>query len=149
MKPLPKILLLVMLSLTTITVSAQKTKPRLFGQYPEVIDLSKTTLQQTFSAIPGKSINIAFNDQFHFEGIVLSNELKYSNLQSVLIRSAAFGNAIFQVSKLTNADNSISYVGRIINPDAQDGYEIKKDNKDNYRFQKFETDRILQDCSYQ
>ena len=66
-----------------------------------------------------------------------------------MIKSPSFGNAIFQLSKITNEDNSISYAGRIINPDAFDGYEIKKDKEDNYSFKKFETKKILEDCSYQ
>jgi hypothetical protein len=75
--------------------------------------------------------------------------MKYQNLQSVLIRSEQFENALLQVSKITNNDKSISYVGRIINQNALDGYEIKKDLANNYRLQKFETKSILQDCSHQ
>ncbi|MEO7522865.1 MAG: hypothetical protein ABIT58_02160 [Ferruginibacter sp.] len=65
-----------------------------------------------------------------------------------MIKSPVFGNAVFQLSRITNNDKSFSYSGRIINSEAADGYEIKKDNNDNYRFIKFETKKILQDCSF-
>jgi hypothetical protein len=151
MKPLYKLLLVLLLSLTYVASFSQKTdaqKPKLFANYPETIDLSKNTLQNTFNATQGQDITVAFSDNFHFQGTVLSNEVKYANLQCVIIQSAAFGNSIFQLSKLTNDDNTITYTGRIINPDAFDGYQVKKDNNNNYTFQKFETKNILQDCSY-
>ena len=151
MKTISKILLLLLCCQVTNPVFSQRTdnsKKAIFAAYPNSISLSKNTLQQTFSAIPGETINVAFSDQFIYNGTVMSNEVKYANLQSVIIKSAAFGNALFQLSKITNDDNSIAYVGRIINQDVSDGYEIKRDSNDNYRFQKFQTDKILQDCSY-
>ncbi len=150
MKTNNKILLFFLFSLSTTVVFAQNNngKKEIFGDFPNTISLSKTTLLNTFSAIPGQFASISFADGFVFSGTVISNEIKYSNLQSVIIKSPQFGNALFQLSKIINQDNSISFSGRIMNPDALDGYEIKKDGSDNYRFQKFETKKVLQDCSF-
>jgi hypothetical protein len=145
-----KTLVLLLLCLSTVTAYSQKTsiKPTLFSKYPESIQLSKNILQNTLNANEGEEVVISFSGDFRFKGIVLSNIKKYDNLQSVIIRSAFFGNAVLQVTRITNEDKTVSYTGRIINPNAADGYQIKKDKNDNYSFEKFETNTILQDCSY-
>jgi hypothetical protein len=63
----------------------------------------------------------------------------------LMIRSSENSHSIFQLSKITNNDKSISYTGRIINSDAADGYVIKN-NDGIYSLQKFETDKILEPC---
>lgn len=151
MKTIFTLACMLLMGLTTSTAFAQATdasKKNLFAAFPSKIDVTNNTLQNLFTAMPGEKISIAFDSQFTFTGMVISNEMKYQNLQSVLIRSAQFDNALLQVSKITNNDQSISFVGRIIHQNALDGYEIKKDLANNYRLQKFETKNILQDCSY-
>ena len=144
-------LTLLMLFLTAGSVFSQKTstgKQQFFADYPASIEVSSNILQNAFSAVPGSTVSIPFSNQFIYSGTVLSNEVKYANLQSVIIKSAAFGNALFQISKIINDDKSITYTGRIVHHDALDGYELKKDNNNNYRIQKFETNKVLQDCSF-
>jgi hypothetical protein len=146
-----KTLFCLLLCLTSAAAFAQKSdqaKPTLFTAYPETIQLSKNILHNTMNSSEGEQVIVAFTNEFRFKGTVISNRKKYDNLQSVMIKSAAFGNSIFQLSRITNPDKSFSYTGRIINPDALDGYEIKKDVNNNYSFTKFETKKILQDCSF-
>jgi hypothetical protein len=146
-----KTLFSLLLCLTTAATFAQKSdqaRPKLFAGFPENIQLSKTILQKTLNANEGEEVIVAFSNEFHFKGTVLSNLKKYDNLQSVMIKSPAFGNAIFQLSRIINKDKTVSYSGRIINPGIADGYEINKDKDDNYSFVKFETKNILQDCSF-
>ena len=94
----------------------------------------------------GETVSIAFNEQLVFKGEVISNEMKYHNLQSVLIRSQNFENTLLQISRISEEASEARYVGRIINPDAVDGYELKKDNQNNYSIEKFEISSLLQDC---
>ncbi len=149
MKTLKTLLFLLLCLTTTAGFSQTKAeKAKLFAGYPETIRLSKNILQNTLNANEGEEVIVAFSNDFHFKGTVISNIKKYDNLQSVMIRSTVFGNAVFQLSRTINEDKSISYTGRIINPDAADGYQIKKDKDDNYSFIKFETKKILQDCSF-
>ena len=144
-----KTLIVLLLCLTTAATYAQSSsKQRLFANYPETIKLSKNILQNTLTVSEGEEVVITFSNEFSFKGTVLSNVKKYDNLQSVMVRSAAFENAILQLSRIINEDKSISYSGRIINPEAADGYQIKKDKDNNYSLVKFETSKILQDCSY-
>jgi hypothetical protein len=74
--------------------------------------------------------------------------MKYADLQTMVIKSEQYPNTLFQLSKISNKDNSISYVGRIMNNEAMEVYEIKSYLADNYSLQKIDLDKILQDCSY-
>ena len=144
-----KTLFVLLLCLTTAATRAQPaSKQKLFTNYPETIQLSKNILQNALTVNEGEEVVITFSNEFSFKGTVLSNQKKYDNLQSVMIRSAVFKNAILQLSRIINADKSISYAGRIINPEAGDGYQVKKGKDNTYSLVKFETNKILQDCSY-
>jgi hypothetical protein len=124
-------------------------KPKLFAAYPESIDISVSELARIFTIAQGQPANVSFAGSFAFNGTVSSNLVKFSNLQSVVIKSPAFSNAIFHVSKRITADNSIVYVGRIINDAFGDGYELKRDAAGNYHLQKIETERVMPDCNQQ
>jgi len=54
-------------------------------------------------------------------------------------------NTLLSISKRINDDNTITYVGRIINEKYADGYELKKDNNGNYSFNKIRTEELIQD----
>ncbi len=122
-------------------------KPKQFDNFPRVINCSAAELSKAFATTAGQNINLSFSDNFSFSGNVLDNTVKYSNLQSVVLKLGAFNNSVFSLSKRTEADNSITYVGRIINKNYFDGYELKKDASGNYQLIKIETDRVIQDCT--
>jgi hypothetical protein len=117
----------------------------LFGAYPETISLSKTLIADALSYNTGTSVSINLSSTFIFAGTVISNQQKYDNLQTIMIRSSENNLSVFQISKITNKDNSISYAGLIINQDASDGYVIKNNNGI-YSLQKFESSKILEPC---
>ena len=151
MKTIAKAVLVLLFTAAISPAFAQKKKASqkpLFADFPGSVELSKSMLKSMMVSKPGQSISVPFNSKFVFVGKVVSNENKYDNLQSVVIRSNTMGNAVFQLSKIINKDKSISYVGRIMNPDALEVYEIKNDVAGNYRLQRVDLDKILQDCSY-
>ncbi len=121
-------------------------KPKLFENLPASIAISENLLQSFFSLNQNQETVLDFSAQFSFPCRVLSNEVKYANLQTVIVKSSIFGNAIFQVSRIVNDDRSISYAGRIINDKAFDGYVIKKLDGGAYQLQKYETDKVLDEC---
>lgn len=145
-----KTLLILLLCLTSAAAFSQQAdnRPKLFQNYPETIAVSVNALQSAFSATDGEEVNVDITNAFSFQGKVLSNIQKYDNMQSMVIKSPAFNDALLCITKLKNEDNSIQYVGRIINDKAFDGYELKKYNDGNYYLQKFETGKILQDCGF-
>jgi hypothetical protein len=124
------------------------TKPSLFNNFPGKIICSEQELSRVFSTTASQDISLSFSDNFIFSGKVTSNVVKYTNLQTAIVKSPIFGNAIFVLSKITNTDRSTSYVGRIVNKQYFDGYELKKDASNNYQLIKIETDKVIEDCSH-
>jgi len=140
----------LMLSVIALTgFSQNNSKPKQFSNFPEKINCSEQELASIFNAAPGQTISINFSDNFIFSGSVKSNLVKYNNLQSAVVVSPDYSNTIFSVSKITNDDGSFSYVGRIINKNYFDGFELKKNIAGVYQLTKIEIDRVIQDCSQQ
>jgi hypothetical protein len=151
MKHLASYALLFCLSLISVTGFAQNSngsKPKQFSGFPDVINCSESTLSNIFNAAAGQNVSLAFSDNFSFVGSVTSNIVKYSNLQTAVVRSPYFNNSIFSVSRITNKDNSVSYIGRIINKGYFDGYELKRNATGSYQLVKIETDKVIQDCRH-
>lgn len=92
-------------------------KPKLFSNFPERIPLSIEKINDLLKTDVGQSANlkVATNASLQFDGEIVSKASKYENtIQSVVIRCANFNGATLTLSKITNADGTISYTGRII-----------------------------------
>lgn len=141
-------MLLLILCLNIAAALAQQNKPvtAVFSKFSHSIDLSESLLHNTVLIIKGQPAVVKFGKDFSFSGTVISNEQVLDNLQTIIIKSAEYNDALLQISKQTNEDKSISYVGRIFSNNSTDGYEIRRSDNGQYRLQKFETARILQDC---
>lgn len=148
MKPYATYALSLFLSLTVMTGFGQANtpKPKQFSSFPEVIDCSEQELARVFNTSAGQTISLSFSNNFTFAGNITSNLVKYANLQSAVMVSPDYANTIFSISKITNGDGSLSYVGRIINKNYFDGFELKKNATGNYQLRKVETDRVMPDC---
>ena len=150
MKTLSKLMFALLFWLTTATGFSQTShaaKPKIFSAFPNTIDCPVSEFTNAFTASEGQHIILSFSNNFKFSGTVISNIVKYSNLQSMTIRSDDSGNTIFHLSKQISADNSILYIGHIMNATAADGYQVKKDMAGNYKFEKIDAEKILQECS--
>lgn len=140
-------LLMLFICLTgTGIAQVSSIKPKQFNSFPTVINCSEQELAKAFNANPGQQISLSFSDNFIFSGYVKSNISKYSNLRTALISSPDYANTIFSISKITETDGTFGYVGRIINKDYFDGYELKRNTAGNYQLIKVETDRVIPDC---
>lgn len=147
MKP-TKPLLMALLCLSSAVCFSQTAKTEVFSQFPETINISKSELSQSLLATEGAAITVRFADLV-ISGKVIANVQKYDNLQSMVIRSDAYANALIHLSKITNKDNTISYVGSILSEEAADGYEVKADPAGNYQLKKIQQDTVLQPCTQQ
>jgi hypothetical protein len=147
-RPLTALLLLFLLfnSSSAFSQNNNTPRPKQFSNFPNIINCSEAEISRIFSSAAGQSINLSFSDNFSFSGNITSNIVKYSNLQSAIIKSPAFDNTIFSISRIVNDDNSISYTGRIINLNYADGYELKKNAGGGYKLIKIETGQVIQDC---
>ena len=142
-------MLLVCLSVYATGTAQQTTavKPKLFANLPSSILISENLLQSFFSLSQNQETILNISSGFNFPCRVLSNEIRYSNLQTIILKSASFDDAIFQISRIVNDDRSLTYTGRIINSRAFDGFVIKKDAAGIYQLEKFETDQVLEVCT--
>lgn len=149
MKNFTKTVVILLISISTMSVFAQNNNSdkSIFSSFPGNLPFSKNLLVSTLEAKSGQMVTIPFNDKYIFSGKVMSNELKYDNLQSMIVKSDAYPNTLFQLSKITE-NNNTKFVGRIISPDAVEAFIIKNDVADNYSLNKIEFKSILQDCSY-
>jgi hypothetical protein len=147
MKTICKSLFVVILIINTSLSFAQVTDrtKHLFSNSPASIHCDESVLSKLFQYTEGNYASIDLPG-LRFSGSVLSNVKKYDNLYSVAIQSIQHDNAILLLSKQINKDQSITYTGRIMHPNSKDGYEIKRDEKGNYFFKKFDAENILQKC---
>lgn len=132
----------------TFTSNAQiisSTKPFLFGNSAAAFEAKTVELDKAFIAKAGSSIQLNFANNFTFNGIILSSVQRYGKLCSIIIKSPSLHNTLMSVSKRINDDNSVTYVGRIINESYADGYELKKSIDGNYTFHKIKTEDLIQD----
>ncbi|HSN61146.1 MAG TPA: hypothetical protein VLR49_09430, partial [Ferruginibacter sp.] len=109
-------MLLFLLALTTATVHAQQNQTAnaaVFNNFSETISLSEATLSSAMQMSKGQPATINFGNDFNFPGVVLSNEMVFDNLQTIIFRSSSYNNALLQISKQINEDKTITYVGRI------------------------------------
>ena len=143
----PYALSLMLFAITSTGFSqANTSKPKQFNAFPTVVNCSETELSKIFNTPAGQIVSVSFSDNFTFSGTLTSNIVKYNNLQTAVIVSPDYSNTIFSVSKITDAGGSISYIGRIINKNYFDGFELKKNATGYYQLNKIETDRVIQDC---
>ncbi len=145
MKPLKTTWVLLLLCLTSGAFAQTTHKPALFGNQPDRMNCSTINLANAFTASEGDPVTFTFSNNNSFSGRVLSNILKYSNLQSMTIQLTGYNNAVFHLSKQINEDHTISYVGRIMDKDASDGFMIERDGS-GYAFKKINTERIMEVC---
>lgn len=148
--PKPTGLLIAILFVSMLQAQNTTTvKPKLFAAFPYQVTCTVQELSKVFSIAADQPVKLSFSDHFLFSGVVTSNLVKYSNLQTVIMQSPEMDNVIFTISKIINAGGSITYTGHVIHKAYADGYELKKDDQNQYRLVKFETDKLLQDCNTQ
>lgn len=139
--------LLMLAAGTSYSQNRQSVKPSLFFNFPTTIELTEAQLGSFFSAAKGQNINLPLANNLSLDGPVTSKLIKYSNLQTVVVKLPAFKNTLFSLSKQTDDANNIIYVGRILNPLYADGFELKRKPDGNYQLIKIDLEKVVVDCS--
>jgi len=139
--------LLTLFAVTGYSQNRQSGKPLLFADFPTKINCTEAQLGSLFTAAKGQNISLSLAKNFSLSGPVTSNQVKYSNLQTIIIKLSAFKNSLFSLSKQTDQANHTIYVGRIINPLYADGFELKNLGDGNYQLIKIDLEKILVNCS--
>jgi len=106
-------------------------KPKLFGDLPERINFDPTVLSALLNTQVGQSINLAVTPLFRISGQVVSKS-DDQNSTSVVVRLINRPGARLIFTKLTDPNNSVKYIGRIISLKHVDSYEIVSENDQYY-----------------
>lgn len=147
MKTLHKGLAMLILLIISNSLFAQTDNLRrspMFKDIGDRVPAALTELEKAFVAKPGTEVNFKFRN-LAFSGTVISSVKKYENLHSVIIESKSLNNTMLSLSRRINDDKSITYVGRILNQKAADGYELVKNSDGSYTFHKILTEELIQD----
>ena len=91
-------------------------KAALFAQLPEKISCTLASLQTIFSATVNSNISITVSPQLKVEGLVLAKATVTPQQLSINIRCTNYQDALLNISRLTEADGSFTYIGRIVSP---------------------------------
>jgi len=120
-------------------------RPQLFSAFAKSIHFPKTELEKIFTTSEGRTIKLSLGENVGLTGIVTSSIQRYHNLQSVIIKLNNLDNTVLGISKRTNGDNSITYIGRMINTKYADAFELKPDANGNYFIKKKNTADLIED----
>ena len=120
-------------------------RPTLFAAFAKTIDFPKTELEKIFTTPEGRTIKLSLGNNVGLTGVVTSSIQRYNNLQSVIVKLNNLDNTVLGISKRTNDDKSITYIGRIINTKYADAFELKTDASGNYFINKRNTADLIED----
>ena len=120
-------------------------RPQLFAAFAKTINFPKTELEKIFTTTEGSIIKLSLENNVGLTGVVSSSIQRYHNLQSVIIKLNNLDNTVFGISKRTNDDNSITYIGRMVNTKYADAFELKSDANGNYFINKKNTADLIED----
>ena len=131
----------VLLSLCMLQAAAQQdtkrlpisqydyNKPKLFKVLPDRIKAPLNDFDHIFDLEIGKTVDLPFGANFQFAGTVISKaEDVAANVKNIVIKSTDRTGASLALSRKINADNTISYSGRIMSFQHGDAYEINYDS---------------------
>ncbi|MDQ6761038.1 MAG: hypothetical protein M3015_00245 [Bacteroidota bacterium] len=148
MKIFTKALLLCTIVCYAFTSNAQilsSNKTSLFAGVAPSFKAAISELDKAFLAKEGSVIQLQFSNNFVFSGTIMSSVQRYGKLSSIIVKSPSLQNTLLSLSKRTNEDNTITYVGRILNGSYADGYELNKNTDGTYTFNKVKSEDLLQD----
>ncbi len=143
-----KALLLCTIVCHSFTSNAQilhSNKAPLFANVASSFKASVPELDKAFLAKEGSSVQLQFANSFTFNGTIMSSVQRYGKLSSIIVKSASLQNTLLSLSKRINDDNTITYIGRILNGASADGYELNKNIDGSYTFNKVKSEDLLQD----
>jgi len=142
-----KMMALCIIAMSSYTTQSQvltSHRQNYFNKYAEKLPTTVNELDKAFTTPEGSKVKINFSG-FQFNGIVTSSIKRYDNLYSVIIKSPSLNNTLLAISKRINDDKTVTFVGRIINEQYADGYELRKENNGDYAISKIRTDAIIED----
>jgi hypothetical protein len=114
-----------------------RNKPLLFSQMPDKMSISAASLESLLQYETDKKVSINLSNDIIFQGTVSSVSARHEpGVSSVVIRSDNFQGASLTVSRLSRANGTSYFIGRIISFQHGDGYEITLESDRYYLIKK-------------
>lgn len=104
-------------------------KPKIFSDLPERLNLRTANAEALLSLPVGAQINVQLATGFTLAGTVTSvSNPADATVKSVVIKSTNRQGAAFTFTRISKADGSYTYAGRMLSNSAGDALEISKDD---------------------
>ncbi len=91
-------------------------KATLFNQLPEKISCSANSLKTIFQSALNSNIAVTMGPALKIEGLVLAKVAVSPEQLSINIRCSNYEDALLNISRITEADGSFTFIGRIVSP---------------------------------
>ena len=89
-------------------------KPFLFSQLPEKFSIPVTALKAIFAVPSNAGVNLSLSEKLKIEGIVTARRAISPEQLSINIKCTNYQNALLNLSRITEADGTVSYIGRMV-----------------------------------
>jgi hypothetical protein len=137
----------VLLAQVSNAQQKRSSRPSLFSNFPSTINCTEQQLNNLFSVGQGQNINLSLPGNLVLEGPVKNKTIKYGKIETMTVQLPAFGNMLFSVTKSKDQNNEAIYTAHLFNSNYADGYQLKRNEKKLYQFEKIEMDKILPACN--
>jgi hypothetical protein len=152
MKTIKLIAIGIFLSLNCLPSGAQEkisinepnyNKPKLFEDLPQKINVKISDMESLFDVPAGTSVIAKLTPNFNLKGTVMSKSgTAESSVRSVVVKAINRQGAVLTLTKITTANRTVIYKGRVLSKDNSDALELVKEN-DQYIFQKKHYNEII------
>lgn len=130
---------------TILSVNAQESpwlrkvtveKPALFSRMNSKVSVRTLELLNVFKLKDGAKARIYVSPDFIIDGITIFSRQVNPDLHTVQIRCTNFNGALLTMSRLKEADETYSYIGRILHTESGDCFLLEQNKEGQYFFQK-------------
>jgi hypothetical protein len=137
----------LLVSQMSIAQQSRTTKPTLFSNYPATIICTESQLSDLFTITQGQNIKLSLPGNLVLEGTVKNKISKYGKIESMTVQLSSFGNMLFSVTKSNDENNNSFYTAHLFSNKYADGYQLKRNGKNIYQFEKIEMEKMLPACN--
>ncbi len=103
-------------------------KPKIFADLPNKATLRLPEAEALLNLAVGAQVNTTIADGFMVAGTVVSKATAVDqSSQSIVVKCAARGGAVFYFARIKNTDGGFSYRGRMLSKGSGDALEIVKE----------------------
>jgi hypothetical protein len=127
----------IVLLIISLNASSQKTAPlnqtlavksQLFSRLPERLPVSSTGLEKIFSASSSGTLKITLSNSVTLEGVILERVQRTPRIVTVNMKLLNYDGALLTISRMTDEDAQVTYMGRIINIKYGDALVLSTEN---------------------